>query len=554
MSPLPPRTVTWLLIAACFALPTIPSAAADVPDSVLNEIRPEALRADMRFLADDLLEGRGSGTRGYGLGAAFVRAQFESMGLAPAGDHGTYYQSVPLRAMNIDESASSLVLTRGTTVERMAIQRDFILTADPLRSDVQIEAPVVFVGFGITAPEQHYDDYNHIDARGKIVAVVFGAPDFQTAVKAHYTASWVKRQNAVAHGAIGFLVVYDPRYEALYPFAKRAQDTRQRQLRYVAPDGSANDYEPQLKAVATLSMAAADRLFAGSKFDSNAVFASSGKKQMTSFELPVSLAVHTVSHSKDLPGINVVAKLSGSDAILKSQHVLYTAHLDHLGLNPALQGDQIFNGALDNASGTAALLEVARAYSRSSVKPKRSLLFAVVTGEEDGLLGSAYLASNPPVALGSLIANINMDEDLMLWPLRDVIGVGAEHSSLESDLKRATARLGLVSSPDPEPDQVLFIRSDQYSFVRKGIPSMFLMAGFKSDDPKIDPGAIYDKWITDTYHHPSDDMQQPGLDFDAAALYSKTAFLTGWYVADDADTPRWNPGDFFKKKFASAQP
>jgi Zn-dependent M28 family amino/carboxypeptidase len=197
-------------------------------------------------------------------------------------------------------------------------------------------------------------------------------------------------------------------------------------------------------------------------------------------------------------------------------------------------------------------MEVARAFAGMPAKPKRSLLFIAVTGEEAGLLGSDYFANHPTVDKAALIANINMDEDVMLWPLEDVVALGAEHSTLAGVVTRATRRMNLVASPDPQPEQVSFIRSDQYSFVRQGVPSFSLSAGFKSNDPSVDPAKIMAAWETNIYHHPQDDMQQAGLNFDAAALYARTALLCGWYAANDAAVPEWNPGDFFGQAFPRA--
>jgi hypothetical protein len=218
-----------------------------------------------------------------------------------------------------------------------------------------------------------------------------------------------------------------------------------------------------------------------------------------------------------------------------------------------VKGDKIYHGALDNASGSAVVLEIARAFSRAPVRPRRSVLFALVTGEEVGLLGSDYFASNPTVARTSLVADINIDGAPMLWPLRDIVAVGAEHSTLARSVQQAVKRLHLETSPDPEPEQVIFIRSDQFSFVQQGIPALFLRGGRKSDDPNIKPKEIVENWLSTRYHQPQDDMQQPGLDFDSAAAFARVAYLCGLYVAEDSVRPQWNPGDFFGTTFAPTQ-
>jgi hypothetical protein len=530
------------------------SVAADDSDAILATIRPEAIRADMRFLSDDLLEGRGSGTRGHLLAAQFMASQFEAMGLAPAGDRGTYFQNVPLQSTQVDESTSSLQWERSGKSEALKFREDYILYGNPGREDSLIKAPVVFVGYGITAPEQNYDDYRHVDVKGKIVAMVFGAPNFQSAVKAHYSAAWLKRRNAAAHGAVGILVLYDPRLQSLYAFEKQVRDLAIPRLNWLDAAGRPDHYYPEIKASGTISLAAVKRLLAGSGHTPEEIYAGAKAGKLSSFPLPGVAEIHTASRRTLVRSPNVVAKLEGTDPALKSQHVVYTAHLDHLGVSTAVNGDSLYNGALDNASGSAEVLEIARAFSRMPVKPRRSVLFLAVTGEEAGLLGSDYFASNPTVDRNSIVADINIDEDVMLWPLHDVIAFGAEHSTLEKVVQRATQRLQLGAAPDPMPEQVAFIRSDQYSFVRQGIPSLALAAGFKSDDPKVKPAEIFEKWITTVYHQPQDDMRQPGLDFDAAAKFARVGFLCGLYTAQETERPQWKPGDFFGAAFTNKAP
>jgi hypothetical protein len=539
-----------MLIAALTLCAPLHGARADEADAPLKGIKPDAIRAEMRFLADDLLEGRGTGSRGHEIAAHYVASQLEGMGLKPAGENGSYFQEVPIRSLTVDEALSSATLSYKNSTVTLNAREDYLLAGDPGRREVDVEAPVVFAGYGITAPSQGYDDYKHIDAKGKIVAVLFGAPNFPTAVKAHYSASWLKRQNAVAHGAVGYLLIYDPALENIYPFKMQVRDLALPKRNWVDREGHPNAYYPALKVVGVISAAGAQQLFAGTRQTLGQVYAGAQKHRPPAFALAQIAHFHTVTNWSDSKSPNVVARLEGSDPALSAQYVVFSAHLDHLGISTPVDGDAIYNGALDNASGVAVLMEVARAFSGMPVKPKRSLLFIAVTGEEAGLLGSDYFANNPTILKSSMIANINMDEDVMLWPLEDVVALGAEHSTLEGDVERATQRLHLVSSPDPEPEQVAFIRSDQYSFVRQGIPSLSLSAGFKSNDPGIQPAKIMEEWDHKIYHHPQDDMQQPGLNFDAAALYAKTAFLCGLFTADDASPPSWKPGDFFGVAFA----
>jgi Peptidase family M28/PA domain len=537
--------ILLLLFASTYSVKANPDAA----DEAMSTIRPEAIRADMRFLSDDALEGRGTGSRGYEIAAKYMASQFESLGLQPAGDNGSYFQSVPLRSAKPDEVKATLVLTRSGKDETLTFRKDYISRGDFVRPDSSVEAPVVFVGDGVTAPDQNYDDYQGIDARGKIVAFVFEAPNFESSLKAHYSSGEVKLRNAVAHGAVGVIVLDDPVLERLYSFKEQVRDLSFPELRWLDKQQRPNDYFPELKGNAFLRLEATKKFFEGSPHSAEEVFAAMKAGKPLSFVMPITAKIHNVTGLKDVASRNVVAKLEGSDPTLKNECVVYSAHLDHLGIGEAVKGDSIYNGALDNASGSAILVEVARAFSGMKTRPRRSIVFLSVTGEEAGLLGSDYFAHYPTVGKSSVVANINLDEDLMLWPLRDIVAFGAEHSSLDAAVRKAAARLQLSESPDPMPEEVVFIRSDQYSFVKQGVPAIFPVPGFKSDDPKIKPEEIFKNWEQTRYHQPQDDMDQPGLDFDAAAKYARFVFLCGWLITEDSQRPTWNKGDFFGEHY-----
>ena len=538
-------------LALALALPTgAAQATAEPADAAMESIRPEAIRAHMNFLADDLLEGRGTNSRGYEIAARYMATGFESMGLAPAGEAGTYLQNVPLRSVRPDESNTTLSLIRNGKAETLVFRKDFLARGDPARKEISVEAPVVYVGFGVTAPEQNYDDYKGIDAKGKIVAMVSEAPNFESSLKAHYSSFEQKIANASAHGAVGLIVVNDPVLEGLYPFKEQARDLSRPAFRWLTKEGMPNDYFPQLHGGAILSLEASKQLFAGSGHTPEEVFQFAKEGKSLSFPLPLTAKIHERAKLDNVSSHNVVAKLEGSDPAVKNEYLVYSAHLDHLGIGEPVKGDSIYNGALDNASGCAILLEVARAFSKMNPRPKRSILFVAVTGEEAGLLGSDYFAHYPTVSKDAIVANVNMDEDQMLWPLLDIIPFGAEHSTLGGVMKRAAESLHLSLSPDPMPEEVIFIRSDQYSFVKQGVPAVFLVAGFKSNDPKIDPPAIFKDWEATRYHQPQDDMQQPGLDFNQAVKYAQFAYLCGWLIAEDPARPAWNAHDFFGDHYA----
>ena len=520
-------------------------ASGDAAEEAMATIRPEAIRADMGFLADDLLEGRGTATRGHELAAKFMASEFAGMGLEPAGDKGTYFQNVPLRSARPDQDKTELALMRDGKEQKLVFRRDFIAPGDPGRADTSVEAPVVYVGFGVTAPEQGYDDYKGIDAKGKIVALVFEAPNFESSLKAHYSSFEVKAANAVAHGAVGMIVLDDPVLEQMYSYSEQVRDLAFPQLRWLDKQGRPNDYFSDLKGGAFLNMEITKKFFEGSGHTVEEVFEAAKTGKSLTFAMAMTAKIHNETKLDDVHSPNVVAKLEGSDPILKNEYVVFTAHLDHLGIGEPVNGDKIYNGALDNASGSAILLELARAFHGMKQRPRRSILFVSVTGEEAGLLGSDYFAHYPTVAKDAIVANVNMDEDQMLWPLEDIVAYGAEHSSLDAVVRKAASRMHLVISPDPAPEEVDFIRSDQYSFVKQGVPAVALSPGLKSDDPKIDPAAIFKNWEQTRYHQPSDDMEQPGLDFNEAAKYARFVFLCGYLITEDTARPAWNKGDFF---------
>jgi hypothetical protein len=547
------RVARWmgaLIVIALLVGTRIVLAGNDTADEAAATIRPEAIRAEMSFLADDLLEGRGTGTRGHEIAAKFIASEFEAMGLEPAGDNGTYFQSVPLRAIEPDQVRTTLSLWREGKEQVLVFGRDFISLGDPGRTEVSVKAPVVYAGFGVTAPEQSYDDYAGIDAKGKIVAVVSGAPpQLEPTMRAHYSSGAMKAMNAAAHGAVGAIMLDSPAGEQIYPFKERVSDLSFPGMRWLDAKGQPNGYFPELRGAVFLSMEATASVLQGSGKSPEEIFAAAKEGKPSSMALPVAAKMEIVSKFRELRSPNVVARVPGSDPKLRDEYVVYTAHLDHLGIGQPVNGDTIYNGALDNASGSACLLEISRAYSKMQPRPRRSILFVSVTAEEAGLLGSDYFAHYPTVAKDLLIANINIDGNLaLLWPIEDVIARGSEHSTLGLTVREAAARLSLDVSPDPFPELVLFIRSDQYSFVKQGIPSVFPSAGTKSSDPNIKPQQIITKWRQTTYHKPQDDMNQP-FDFASGAKYARYNFLLGYLIAQKTEKPAWNAGDFFGEHY-----
>lgn len=543
------RRVCIALFAAAAA--SAPSALAEDPRAAaLEAIRPQALRAHVAFLADDLLEGRGTATRGHEIAARYVAAQFEALGLEPAGTGGTWFQRVPLRRAEIVKEGSALALTIGGRLRELAPGRDFVSLPDALREHTEVAAAVVYAGFGITAPELKHDDYAGADVHGKVVALLLGAPaSFPNDQRAYYSSRQLKAETAAARGAVGLLFILSPEEEKLFPFSRIADSLQAGSMYWLDEHGNPDGLPASIRGRAVLSVEGARALFAGSPGALDEALKNAAAGKTGPLALGAEARLQTVSRHATVESPNVLAFLRGSDPVLAKEYLVLSAHLDHLGIGTARDGDTIYNGAYDNASGTAGILEIARAFAALPHRPRRSILFAAVTAEEKGLLGAEYFTHYPTVPIGSIVADLNLDMFLTLFPVKDVVAFGGEHSSLGSVVKEAADRLGLEVSPDPFPEEVVFIRADHYAFVKKGIPAVTLSCGLKSADPKMDGNALFRGWLATVYHSPKDDMAQP-MDFESAAKIARLYFLMADQIADAARRPTWNPGDIFGARFA----
>lgn len=527
-------------IAFAAAAPPAPSSAD------IQRIRPAAIKAHMQFLSDDLMEGRATGSRGYMLAANYIRSQFETIGLKP-GANGSYFQFVPLRRTRLAPEQCSVTIKRDGHETKLEYEKTFTMRGNPVYENATVEAPVVFVGYGVTAPEFKHDDYAGLDVKGKIVAALYGAPaSLLPSERAHFSPTGQKEKMAAAHGAIGFITIWAGQREKETPFTRFMGFVRLPGMRWINTKGEPNDVQPSIKGEAYLSADGARQLFQGASKSFDDVLAAESTGKLPILALPVTVAIRQVSKFEMLQSPNIAGILPGSDPKLKDEYVLYTAHADHLGIGRPVKGDNIYNGALDNASGTAALIEMAHAFATSPQQPRRSIMFLAVTGEEEGLLGSDYFAHNPTVPISQIAANINMDELPMVFDFKDVVPLGAEHSSLGPLVDTIAKSQGIETSPDPMPEENFFVRSDQYSLVREGVPAVAITGGEKAMDPKVNGGEIERAWIKTHYHSPQDDMSQP-LDYDAAAKYTRLNFALGYAVANEEARPTWNPGDFFAK-------
>lgn len=533
------------LCSCCAGAGTVASADADAAAT--------RIRAHLAFLADDLLEGRAAGSRGYDLAARYVAAEFEALGLKPGGTDGGWFQRIELLEASPVIPAGEFDIERDGQTNRLESAVDFLPASDYGAPSSSITAPVEFVGFGVSAPERGYDDFAGADLRGKIAAVLTGAPPtFDSESRAHYSATLTKMPELVRRGAVGVIFVLTPVDERRTPWERQVQRSWFPGMRWIGSDGRPVDAFVELRRKALMGRAGATKLFGGSGHALEAVFATAEAGQPQHFALPgrVTLAGQTTLARRQ--SANVVGLVEGADPALRNEYVVLSAHLDHLGRGDAVGGDAIYNGALDNAAGVAVMLEVARMLSVDGRRPKRSVLFVALTGEERGLLGSDVFARRPTVAHGALVADINMDMPVALGPLADWVAFGAEHSTLGPVAARAAAAEGYALSPDPMPEEIVFVRSDQYMFVRQGVPSIFMSAGTRSKEPAVDVKARSEDFLRNHYHLPSDDLAQP-IHYPSLAGLARVNARILREVADSPQRPAWNPGDFFGSRFAPAR-
>jgi len=531
-------------LAACLV------AASDAGQGLYadsNEISWQRVRADMVALSTDEMAGRAVGSGGYERAADFVAERFARLGLERFDRRSrSYYQPVRFTQSRLRGAALRLV-GGGATIE-LAFPDDFTAQGGFGSPQESVAAPLHFVGHGIVAPEFGHDDYRNIDVRGHIVIVLSGAPPaFGTSERAYYSSLRGKQALAQARGAAGVLVVQTPVDRERTPWPRLVRESRLPDLRWRDATGLACDGLAALPT-ATLSPRGAGRVFAAVGIDLDWLFEEYSAARRGAFALGMTAQLSRTSQQSNLSSPNVIALLRGSDPRLRDEVVLVSAHLDHLGVDAEGTGDTIFNGAYDNAAGVAVMLEMARALARAPKRVRRTVMFAAYTAEENGLRGSDYLARHPPVPISALVANLNIDMPHLGFPIRDVEGYGASHSTLQDALEVAARENGLSVTPDPRPELVRLIRSDQYSFVRQGVPGMNLKPGSQSADPAIDGAAEQREFLSRHYHQPSDDAALP-FSHEAARAFTRTAVSLAVKVASDEARPSWNAGDFFGLRF-----
>ncbi|KZX57190.1 hypothetical protein A3709_04950 [Halioglobus sp. HI00S01] len=520
----------------------------------MDSIERGNLEKHLNYLASDELQGRMSGEPGYDAAAKYVAEQLAAVGVEPAGLFGGWFQDVPLLRRQIDVDGASITVHTDRGDAGLRWKDDFTMGGDQVRDETTVRAEVVYAGFGVHAPELGYSDYDGVDVKGKIVAIFGGAPaSFPHNERAYYSSGRTKRDLMVERGAVGYIYM-------------RSRSDQQRRswdvvtlnagvtagMSWKNLQGEVADHHHQLEGSALVNEAVAPDIFAPSPISFEQALDAAEAGRPASQPLGVEMTLTQKSEHTDITSPNVVGVIRGSDPELADEYIVYTAHLDHIGVGTPVDGDAIYNGFYDNAMGVALMIEAARAFKAMPRAPARSILLVAVTGEERGLLGSDYFAQYPTVRAEGMIANINLDMPLLLYPLADIIAFGAQHSTLDVPIARAVEAEGFALTPDPIPEEVLFIRSDQYSFVRQGVPAVFLVPGFTSTDPDINGGALFQGHLKTHYHRPSDDLSRP-VDWPSALRFARANVRIGLEIAKDMKPPRWHEGDFFGEKFSRGQ-
>ena len=536
-----------ILLPLAAALASLGAASPLAPLTAEEQVAANTVRAHVEFLAGDRLEGRDTGSRGHEIAADYVAAQFRMLGLEPGGPDGSWFQQVPLRKAITTQPTPAISLVVGGSSKSLRWGVDAALRPSLTERHRSISAPLVFAGFGLDEPLLGLDDYRDLSVSGAIVVVLDGAPaGVPTEVAAHLGST--KAEAAAQHGAIGIIHLSGDG-----PRGARASDVAgtatQSVMSWIDTSGRTGD-SANLRATLTLSPAWQARLFDGAPKSLAAVRAEAlAKRRPVGFALPGRMTVAADSSWENFASPAVIGRLPGADPARAADHIVLMAHLDHLGVKTdAKPGeDRIYNGALDNAAGVATMLEAAREFVASGRRPARSVLFIANTGEEKGLLGADYFAAHPTVPIVSIVSVVDLDMPLPLYDFTDVTAFGAEHSTVARTVAQAGAAMGIRVSPDPMPQETIFVRSDHYRFVQKGVPAILLMTGYANGGE-----AVWTQFMAKVYHSPADDLSQP-ISWRALARYGMLNYGIARALADAPDRPRWFDHDYFGDRFAPGQ-
>ena len=513
--------------------------------AAMHGIDAQRIRAHVRFLSDDLLEGRGTGQRGGDIAARYIASQFEQLGLRPAGDDGTYLQKVDFGGvLTLPDTQVSLVPADGQPID-LRLGDDYVTNNQTQTDSVDIDAGIVFAGFGIDAPEYRWNDFKGVDVKGKVILVIVNEPPsadpkFFAADAMTYYGRWTdKFEQAARKGAVGALIIHRTDLASYgWDVVKNSWTNEQVYFR--------GDRDPKLQAASWLHLEAARKLFAAAGLKLDDMIAAAGKRGFKARALPVRFKAHIVSRVRQFTAYNVLGLLPGSQPGLASQAVIFSAHYDHLGMDASLTGDQIFNGAVDNGTGCGMLLELAHAFATATVRPPHPVLFASVTAEEKGLIGSNYLGQHLPFAPARAALNLNFDAIKPAGIPESVTVAGAERTTFYPTVEKTARAFNFEVQRDPEPGAGHYYRSDHFSFARRGVPGFSISPGTKFVGETLAWGkALAEDYTARNYHRPSDEYAD-SMDFTSNALMAKFGFALAWQALNAADTVQWLPGDEFE--------
>lgn len=547
-----PSIILFVVVCSLIAAQA-QSSAPPAAQKAMNAIDPEKIRATVKYLSDDALQGRGTGQKGGDMAADRIAEQFKSYGLLPAGDAGTYFQKINFFGVTTDpkETHFAFVPKSGAEIP-LKFADDYIANDDTHATKSEIDAPLVYVGYGIEAPEYHWDDYKGTDVKGKVLLMLVNEPpsddpNFFKGKALTYYGRWTyKYEEAARRGAMGVVLIHKTDMASYgWEVVRNSWGGEISLLQ--------DDTAPKLQSAGWIQLEVARKLAQAAGMDLDKMMADANSRNFKPVELPVRVKGTIVSHVRSFTSRNVVGKVKGSDPKLENQAILYTAHYDHLGIHPDEPGDNIYNGAEDNATGCGILLELARVIAASPEKPKRTVIFASVTAEEQGLLGSKYLGQHPPVAARNISLDLNYDDIQPLGIPEQVVVSGAERTSAYPLVEKVAKEFGLAIQPDNHPEAGHYYRSDHFSMARVGVPAFSVNEGalFKGHDLAWGEEKQRD-YVAHRYHQPSDEYR-PDMDFRTDAEMAKFGLILGWEVANQPGLVSWKPGDEFEKARKAGQ-
>lgn len=518
----------------------LPSAAF----AAMETITPDHVRWHVRFLAHDLLEGRGTGQRGGDIAAEYIATQFAEYGLKPIGDNGSYLQKVPLVGITtLPDTQFTLVPKQGTAMNLKPLD-EYVAYDQTQQPQSDVDADIVYVGYGIEAPEYNWDDYKGVDVRGKVLLMLVNEPPsddpkfFKGTALTYYGRWTYKYEEAARKGAVGVILIHQTEM-ASYPW-EVVRNSNSGEKSFLKLEG------PALKVASWVQLDVAKKLAAASGMDLDKMMADARTHEFRPVALGARLKAHMVSKVRNFESNNVLAILPGSDKRLRDEAVIYTAHYDHLGIRPDMPGDNIYNGAADNATGCGILLELARAFSVAKERPGRSIIFASVTAEEQGLLGSEYLGKHPPIPAGKIALDLNYDDVQPRGAPEEVEVSGAERTTFYPWVQATAKEFRLAIRPDARPEAGHFYRSDHFSLARVGIPSFSINEGMKFKGHDEAWGIAQDKDYTQNHYHQPSDEYRPEMDFTGDSAMARFGFALGWEAASLPRLVGWQKGDEFE--------